>query len=106
MDDNSEYAFFHYDDGFAKRQSNVYQDMKKYLRVEDELEDMITDNVVDIYVDRDGSFSYYPSKISIQALNGVKFEPKHSTFATMLERQNLSINRYNRYKAMFRKSNQ
>jgi hypothetical protein len=100
-----EYMFFSFNDGTPKPpESSVYNDYKKYLNAEDELEDMILDGVLDIYVDSNGCFHYHASQATQNALPPT-VECKFTTFANMLQKRGLNINRYNRYKYMLRRMN-
>jgi hypothetical protein len=97
-----DFAFFAFNNFNRPDISSLYNDYKEYLMAEDELEMMIKDNVVDIYVSDSGEFHYYPSKCTLDALGG-KITGKFSTFKEMLARRNLNIDRYNRYKHMLRR---
>jgi hypothetical protein len=102
MDD---YIFFSYnEENEQPNESKVYKDYKKYLNTEDELEDMIIDGVLDVYVDSDGSFHYHASQAAQAALPPT-VKCKFTTFTNMLEKRGLNINRYNRYKYMLRRMN-
>jgi hypothetical protein len=102
MDD---YVFFSFNDGVPlPPESNTHKDYQKYLNTEDELEDMIIDGVLDIYVDSDGSFHYHASEATRAALPP-DVKCKFTTFANMLHKRGLNINRYNRYKYMLRRMN-
>ena len=49
---NSDYAFFSFgDDESSKIESEVYKDYLRYMKAESELEVMIFDGVLDVYVD-------------------------------------------------------
>jgi len=102
MDD---YVFFSFNDGVPlPPESNTHKDYQKYLNAEDDLEDMIRDEVLDIYVYTDGTFHYHASQATKAALPP-DVKCKFTTFAHMLEKRGLSINRYNRYKYMLRRMN-
>lgn len=102
---NSDYAFFSFgDDESSKIESEVYKDYLRYMKAESELEDMIFDGVLDVYVDEDGSFHYKASKTTMMAFPPT-VKANFTTFKTILEKYNLNINRYNRYKYMLRRMN-
>lgn len=88
-------------------QSKIYLDFMMYIRAEDDLECMVKDNVVDIYVDNNGEFHYTPSKQSIDNINsmGINYTASSATFTDMLAKQGLNIKRYKHYIRMLRKKN-
>lgn len=86
-------------------QSKIYIDYIKYMNQEDDLEAMIQDEILDIYVDPNGIFHYYISDKTKNMLGDTLkyFKPTFATFADILETKGLTINRYNRYKIMLRR---
>ena len=107
---DNDYAFFSFNDDNANRnydgyKSSIYKDYMEYVKAEDDLEAMIKDGILDIFVDINGVFEYYPSSKTIESLGSFasRIKPKPMTFAQMLERRNLNINRYIRYKQMLRR---
>jgi hypothetical protein len=95
---------FYYNQNDKPEQSNLYRDYLRYLDTESDLESMIADNVLDIYVDEKGTFHYITTQEILNSLpHGYK--AKMATFADMLSLRGLNINRYNRYKQMLRRMN-
>jgi hypothetical protein len=98
--------FSHEPDQNNDEQSKIYLDFMRYLDEEKNLEDMIKDEVLDIFVDQHGIFHYYISDKTKNLLGDSvmkHFKPSFATFADMLQLRGLSINRYNRYKTMLRR---
>lgn len=90
--------------GYEKT-SKLYREFSQYVTVEDELEEMIKDDILDIYVDEYGNFYYMLRKEIAEAVIGESsLSPKMTNFANMLKRRNLDINKYNRFKSMFRRN--
>jgi len=104
-DDNFK-NYFADNDNFRRylKQSRFYKEFHDYLKVENDLEDMICDEILDIYVDTDGTFHYVVTDaIKSQLPEG--YCGKMSTFADILSKRNLNISKYNRYRMMLRKKN-
>ena len=112
--DESNFAFFSFNDDFDEvnkpnskgkftRKDKINYDYIEYVNAENDLESMIRDHVIEIHVDEGGTFFYYPSKLSLDAMVGLKVTPRHSTFAELLSRRGLNIDKYNRYKTLMRR---
>jgi hypothetical protein len=90
-----------YDNKFDK--IGLYADYVKYLDAEDELEDMICDGIIEIYVDVSGSFHYYPSKFALQFLGQYTNDIKMYNFSKFLELRGLDINKFGMYRNLMKK---
>jgi hypothetical protein len=108
--DESNYTYFNFNewgDNSPKwrkpRGDDISRHYKDYILAENELEDMITDGVVDISVDKTGIFHYHPSKQSLDAIKGFNVKPKYATFADILTTRGLDIHKYIRYKNIMRR---
>jgi len=115
MNDSNNFAFFSFNDDFndpstPKNGGGFNRDIitkqyLEYIQAEQDLESMVKDGVIDILVDKIGIFYYFPSQVSIDALNGLNVKPKECTFAEMLDRRGLNIDKYNRFKRIVRRFN-
>lgn len=102
---DDEFTYFPIDKQKGKgKYSSIYKDFMEYTQAENDLETMIKDEIVEIYVDNRGTFHYYPSNKLIESLGQFKdsISKRFTTFAEMLHIRNLNIDRYNRYKKMLR----
>lgn len=84
--------------------SKIYKEYSLYIEAENDLEDMIRDDILNIFVDENGVFHYEVTDTVIKALPE-GYTPRMSTFADILAKRNLNIDKYNRYRLILRRKN-
>lgn len=87
------------------RGSNNNINFRQYVDAEMDLFDMITDGVIDIYVDSKGIFHYFPSKRICDELGEFVKLANFRTFSDILSARGLNINTYTHFKNRLRKLN-
>ena len=100
MEDENEFFFFSLggEDSAKNIYLNLLKDYSKYIQFEMELEDMLTDGVIDISVDKNGIFHYTPSKMAMESIKKEETVVKHMTFSDMLVQQGMSPHKYIEFK--------
>jgi hypothetical protein len=100
-----DYFYFPMDGNSFKYNQDIAKDYSRYLDAEDELEDMILDGILEIYVDSTGRFYYFPSEKTMKALGEFAKDAKFCDFSVFLEHRGLSINTFRLYKDLYKKRN-
>jgi len=79
--------------------SNVVNNFLGIQQVEKDLEDMIKDNILDIYVDDQGKFFYKVNDATYNTLtdNKITLERKMISFEDMLANRGLSVKMYKNF---------
>jgi len=75
-----------------------------YVDAEDEIEDMVCDGVLDIFVDPIGNFHYIPSKETLEMFGNTVI-PQFADFGQFLQCRGLCIDKYRLYMQAVRKRN-